>query len=231
MSATASGGGGGGGTSDHALLSHLTWTASAHTGTANRFAVFGSGGAAAELAYPSTGLVGWTGSAWQAVTVSAPLGYSAGALSLSYGTGLTTSGGALVVDTTTIATLSAVASGYQPLDAELTALAAVSSNGFLVRTGSGAAAARSLAGGAGVSISNADGVSGNPTIDVEPGFQNTSYYHQWMSTDGVTLSGSISTFTNGTVSYTILGTSNFPHIVITQATVATVGVQIGRAHV
>ena len=125
VSATASGGGGGGGTSDHALLSHLSWSASAHTGTANRFAVFGSGGAAAELAYPSTGLVGWTGTAWQAVTVSAPLGYSAGTLSLSYGTGITTSGGALVVDTTTIATLSAVAAGYQPLDSDLTALAAL----------------------------------------------------------------------------------------------------------
>lgn len=116
--------GGGGGTSDHALLSHLAWTASAHTGTANRFAVFGSGGAAAELAYPSTGLVGWTGSAWQAVTVSAPLSYSAGTLSLSYGTGLTVSGGALVVDTSVIATVASLA-GYQPVDADLTALAAL----------------------------------------------------------------------------------------------------------
>ena len=158
--------GGGGGTSDHALLTHLSWSASAHTGTANRFAVFGAGGAAAELAYPSTGLVGWTGSAWQAVTVSAPLGYSAGALSLSYSTGLTTSGGALVVDTTTIATLSAVAAAYQPLDSDLTALAGLSSTGFLARTGAGTAAARSLVPGAGISITNQDGASGNPTISV-----------------------------------------------------------------
>ena len=159
--------GGGGGTSDHALLTHLSWSASAHTGTANRFAVFGAGGAAAELAYPSTGLVGWTGSAWQAVTVSAPLGYSAGTLSLSYSTGLTTSGGALVVDTTTIATLSAVAAAYQPLDSDLTALAGLSSNGFAVRTGAGAAAARSLTPGAGISITNQDGSGGNPTISVD----------------------------------------------------------------
>lgn len=158
--------GGGGGTSDHALLTHLSWSASAHTGTASRFAVFGAGGAAAELAYPSTGLVGWTGTAWQAVTVSAPLGYSAGTLSLSYSTGLTTSGGALVVDTTTIATLSAVAAAYQPLDSDLTALAGLSSTGFLARTGAGTAAARSLVPGAGISITNQDGVSGNPTISV-----------------------------------------------------------------
>jgi hypothetical protein len=116
--------GGGGGTSDHALLSHLGWTASAHTGTASRFAVFSGSGAAAELAYPSTGLVGWTGSAWQAVTVSSPLSYSAGTLSLSYGTGLTVSGGALVVDTSVIAEVADLA-GYQPLDADLTALAAL----------------------------------------------------------------------------------------------------------
>ena len=123
--------GGGGGTSDHALLSHLAWTASAHTGTANRFAVFGVGGAAAELAYPSTGLVGWTGTAWQAVTVSAPLGYSAGTLSLSYGTGLTVSGGALVVDTSVIATIAGVASYAQPLDSGLTSLTAADASAGL----------------------------------------------------------------------------------------------------
>lgn len=42
--------GAGGGGSDHAALSNLAWTASAHTGTANRVAAFGGGGAAAELA-------------------------------------------------------------------------------------------------------------------------------------------------------------------------------------
>jgi len=76
-------GGGGGGTFDHAALtSNLTWSTSAHTGTASRFAVFDSGGAAAYLALPSTGLVSWTGSAWAATTVSAPLGYSGTTLSI-----------------------------------------------------------------------------------------------------------------------------------------------------
>lgn len=40
-------GAGGGGSSDHATLSNLTWTASAHTGTANRLAGFNGSGAAA----------------------------------------------------------------------------------------------------------------------------------------------------------------------------------------
>ena len=41
--------GGGGGTSDHAALSHLAWTSSAHTGTASRLAYFDGSGAAAYL--------------------------------------------------------------------------------------------------------------------------------------------------------------------------------------
>ena len=76
---TVSGGGGGG---DHATLTHRAWVPSLHTGTPSRFAVFDSGGAADYLALPSTGLVSWTGSAWAATTVSAPLGYSGTTLSI-----------------------------------------------------------------------------------------------------------------------------------------------------
>lgn len=39
--------GGGGGSSDHATLSNLAWTSSAHTGTASRLAAFDGAGAAA----------------------------------------------------------------------------------------------------------------------------------------------------------------------------------------
>lgn len=72
--------GGGGGSSDHALLSHLAWTASGHTGTASRLAWFDAAGAAAYL---------------------------------SLGSGLTTSGSSLVVDTSVIATVASLA-GYVP---------------------------------------------------------------------------------------------------------------------
>ena len=47
LSATASGGGGG--TSDHALLSHLSWSSSGHTGTHDRVAGFDGSGVAAYL--------------------------------------------------------------------------------------------------------------------------------------------------------------------------------------
>ena len=41
--------GGGGGTSDHALLTHLSWSSSGHTGTHDRIAGFDGAGAAAYL--------------------------------------------------------------------------------------------------------------------------------------------------------------------------------------
>lgn len=55
----------------------------------------------------------------------------------------------------------------QPLDSELTAIAAVSSNGLIARTGAGTAAARSVvAGSTKLSVTNGNGVSGNVTLDV-----------------------------------------------------------------
>jgi hypothetical protein len=47
--------GGGGGSSDHATLSNLAWTASAHTGTASRVAGFNGSGAATYYAIDSVG--------------------------------------------------------------------------------------------------------------------------------------------------------------------------------
>lgn len=54
--------------------------------------------------------------------------------------------------------------GAQPVDADLTALAGLSTAGLLVKTGAGSAAARSIAAGDGVSVADGDGVAGNPTI-------------------------------------------------------------------
>jgi hypothetical protein len=57
--------------------------------------------------------------------------------------------------------------GKQPLDADLTAVAGLSSNGLIARTGAGTAAVRTVtAGSSKIAISNGDGVSGNPTVDV-----------------------------------------------------------------
>lgn len=55
----------------------------------------------------------------------------------------------------------------QPLDSDLTALAALATNGIIVRTGSGSVATRSIAATSSkITVTNADGVSSNPSVDV-----------------------------------------------------------------
>jgi hypothetical protein len=61
---------------------------------------------------------------------------------------------------------SAAATTYQPLDADLTAVGGLSTQGLIVRTGAGTATTRSVAAGTGVTVSNGDGVSGNPTVAI-----------------------------------------------------------------
>jgi hypothetical protein len=52
----------------------------------------------------------------------------------------------------------------QAWDADLDAVAGLSANGVVARTGAGTAAARTITSGQGISVTNGDGVSGNPTI-------------------------------------------------------------------
>lgn len=54
--------------------------------------------------------------------------------------------------------------GKQASDAELTAISGLSTNGLIARTSGTTAASRSIAAGTGVSVTNGDGVSGNPTV-------------------------------------------------------------------
>lgn len=59
---------------------------------------------------------------------------------------------------------------YQPLDADLTAIAALSTTGIAVRTAANTWSTRTLSNGTGISLSNADGTAGNPVI----GLANTA---------------------------------------------------------
>lgn len=69
---------------------------------------------------------------------------------------------------------------YQPLDSDLTALAALATTGIIVRTGSGTVAVRSIdtASSSRITVSNGSGVAANPTLDlatVTPGGTGTFY--------------------------------------------------------
>ncbi len=105
-----------------------------------------------------------------AISGSKLLGVASGSVGgVTVGTGLSLAAGSLAVDTSTIATQAWVGAGYQPLDSDLTAIAGLSSNGLIARTGAGTAAARTVTGGSGVTVTNGDGVSGNPTISFAGG--------------------------------------------------------------
>ena len=57
-----------------------------------------------------------------------------------------------------------IGSDIQPFSNNLTALAAVTSHGFFVKDSAGTAVTRSIAAGDSITVTNGDGVSGNPTI-------------------------------------------------------------------
>jgi hypothetical protein len=129
-----------------------------------------------------TGL-SFTGGTLDTVTSSLPAALSAlsgltpAADKMAYYTGastaamidLTSTARSLLDDTSTSAmrtTLGvAIGSNVQAWDADLDALAALASNGLIARTGAGTVSARTLTGPAnGISVTNGDGVSGNPTL-------------------------------------------------------------------
>jgi len=73
--------------------------------------------------------------------------------------------GALDTDWSIAATEDFVAAGFQPLDSDLTALASTVTTGLYTITGVGTSATRSLVQpAAGITITNPDGVAGNPTF-------------------------------------------------------------------
>lgn len=74
--------------------------------------------------------------------------------------------------------------GKQPLDADLTALAALATTGLIVRTGSGTVATRTLVAGTNISLTNADGVAGDITINSTATV--SSFKATWLTADGTT---------------------------------------------
>lgn len=64
----------------------------------------------------------------------------------------------------------------QPLDGDLTAVAGLSSTGLIARTAANTMATRTVTAGTGLSVSNGDGVSGDPTVSITASGVTASTY-------------------------------------------------------
>jgi hypothetical protein len=72
----------------------------------------------------------------------------------------------------------------QPFDSDLSAIAALSTNGIIARTANGTASVRTITGTAGeITVSNGDGVSGNPTLSIGTGIAKLSANNTFAGTN------------------------------------------------
>jgi hypothetical protein len=96
----------------------------------------------------------YTGASWSTLSIG---GGTVTSVSVTGSTGLTVGGSPITSSGTITLTLST----------ELQGLSALSTNGIIVRTTSGTYTSRTITGtGGDISVSNGDGISGNPTIDL-----------------------------------------------------------------
>lgn len=87
---------------------------------------------------------------------------------------LTVAGGLTIQDNGANSTLVISASDKQPLDSTLTALASYNTNGILTQTSADTFVGRTITGTASeITVTNGDGVSGNPTISLPSGINPT----------------------------------------------------------
>jgi len=94
-----------------------------------------------------------------------------------------------------------IGTDVQAYDADLAALAGVSTNGLLARTGAGTAAARTVTGSTGLTVTNGDGVAGNPTLTLDATLAGVSAVTT--AADQLVYSTGVDTFT--TTSFTSFG--------------------------
>jgi hypothetical protein len=67
-----------------------------------------------------------------------------------------------------------IGTNVQAYDADLGAVAGLATTGIIARTGAGTASTRTITGGTGLTVTNGDGVSGNPTLALDQDLQDVA---------------------------------------------------------
>jgi hypothetical protein len=114
----------------------------------------------------------------------------------------------------------AIGTNVQAYDADLAAIAGITTTGIVARTGSGTAEARVLTAGSGIGITNGDGASGNPTIAAS-GLATTNFASATLVTASETIasnnndttiptSAAVKGYADGSITATATGSANLP---------------------
>ena len=116
-----------------------------------------------------------------------------------------------IVAVTVQAAINELDAEKQPVDATLTALSSFNSNGILVQTAHDTFVSRSIASGTGITVSNGDGVSGNPSIAISASGVTASTYGSasQVSSFAVNAQGQITSASNTAINITASQVSNF----------------------